>query len=54
VGLSSVRFGVGNARYDIAVYGDNLSDTRGPLDRPGGQYEIPYPRVVGLSFEAKL
>ena len=54
VGLASARFGVGNAHYDIAVFGDNLGDSRGPLDTTGGQYQIPYPREVGLSFEAKL
>jgi len=54
VGLASMRFGIGNPHYDVAVYGDNLTDSRGPLDTTGGQYQIPYPRVVGLSFEAKL
>jgi outer membrane receptor protein involved in Fe transport len=54
VGLASTRFGISNKHYDFAVYGDNLTDSRGPLDTTGGQYQIPYPRVIGLSFEAKL
>ena len=54
VGLAGARIGVGNEHFDFAFFGDNLGDSRGPLDTTGGQYQIPYPRVVGLSLEAKL
>ena len=54
VGLTSLRIGISNSRFDFGVYGDNLSNARGPLDRPGGQNQIPYPRTVGISVEAKM
>jgi outer membrane receptor protein involved in Fe transport len=54
VGLAGARIGVGNQHFDFAFFGDNLGNSRGPLDTTGGQYQIPYPRVVGLSLEAKL
>ena len=50
----NAQIGVGNDRWEVAVYGTNLSDEVGPLARPGGQEVIPFPRTFGLSLEMQL
>jgi outer membrane receptor protein involved in Fe transport len=54
VGQLSARIGVGDDRWEVALYGRNLTDEIGPLARPGGQEAIPFPLTVGLSLEMNL
>lgn len=51
-GVGYARASIGNDRWEAGVFSDNLGNTVGPLDRPGGQNQIVYPRTVGISFEA--
>ncbi|MDH7637339.1 TonB-dependent receptor [Sphingomonas oryzagri] len=54
IGLGAARAGVGNDSFDLAVFSENIGNTRGPLSVPGGQYQIPFPRTIGLAFEYKF
>lgn len=51
VGLGAARAGVGNESFDLAVFSENIGNTKGPLSVPGGQYQIPFPRTIGVAFE---
>ena len=48
------RIGIGNDRWEVALFGRNLTDETGPLAKPGGQNAIPFPRTIGLSAERSL
>lgn len=51
VGMLSARIGVGKERWEVALWGRNLTDEIGPWARPGGQEAIPFPRTIGLALE---
>jgi outer membrane receptor protein involved in Fe transport len=51
VGMLSARVGVGTERWEVALWGRNLTDEIGPWARPGGQEAIPFPRTIGLALE---
>ncbi|MFA7439725.1 MAG: TonB-dependent receptor [Sphingomonadaceae bacterium] len=54
IGMGAARIGVGNDDYDLALFADNIGNTRGPLAVPGGQYQVPYPRTIGLALDVKF
>lgn len=54
IGMGAARAGIGNDSFDLAVFSENIGNTRGPLSVPGGQYQIPFPRTIGVSFEYKF
>lgn len=50
-GLGAARVGIGNDSFDLAVFSENIGDSKRPISVPGGQYQIPFPRTIGVSFE---
>ncbi len=50
----NAQVGVGNDRWEVALFGNNLTDEVGPLARPGGQEAIPFPRTIGLALEFSM
>lgn len=50
-GLSSVQASVGKEAWEVGLFVNNLTNTDGPLSRPGGQFQIPYPRTFGISLD---
>lgn len=53
-GVGYARASVGNDRWEIGVFCDNLANAIGPLNRPGGQNQIIHPRTFGLSLETRF
>jgi len=52
--LGSMRLSVGNQRYEVELFSDNFTDEPGPISVPGGQHIVPYPRTIGLGFQARF
>jgi iron complex outermembrane recepter protein len=52
--LGYMRLSVGNERYEIELFSDNITDEPGPISVPGGQHVVPYPRTIGLGFQARF
>ena len=53
--LYGASIGVRKDAYEVALYGDNLADERGPTAANGPTLLAgPYPRTVGLKLRARL
>ena len=53
-GIGYARASIGTDRWEAGIFSDNLGNTVGPLNRPGGQNQIVYPRTIGISIEGKF
>lgn len=53
-GIGYARASIGTDRWEAGIFTDNIGNTVGPLNKPGGQNQIVYPRTVGLSIEGKF
>lgn len=54
VDLLAFRIGVGNGRFDAALFVENATNTVGPMSKNGDRFVVPYPRQFGISIEAKF
>lgn len=52
--LGYLRLSVGNDRYELELFADNVTDEPGPISVPGGQNVVPYPRTIGLGLQARF
>jgi len=53
-GIGYVRASIGTDKWEAGIFSDNVGNTVGPLNRPGGQNQIVYPRTIGISLEGKF
>lgn len=53
-GVGYARAAVTNGTWEVGVFCDNLTNAIGPIDKPGGQNHIIYPRTFGISLETKF
>ncbi len=53
-GIGYARASIGTDRWEAGIYTDNIGNTVGPLNRPGGQNQIVYPRTIGISLEGRF
>lgn len=53
-GIGYARASIGTDRWEAGIFTDNIGNTVGPLNKPGGQNQIVYPRTIGLSIEGKF
>jgi len=53
-GIGYARASIGTDRWEAGIFTDNIGNTVGPLNRPGGQNQIVYPRTIGISLEGRF
>lgn len=53
-GIGYIRASIGTDKWEAGIFSDNVGNTVGPLNRPGGQNQIVYPRTFGISLEGKF
>lgn len=53
-GVGYARASVGNGTWEAGVFCDNVTNAVGPIDKPGGQNHIIYPRTFGVSLENRF
>ncbi len=53
-GVGYARASVGNDKWEVGVFCDNIANAVGPINKPGGQNHIIYPRTFGVSLESRF
>jgi outer membrane receptor protein involved in Fe transport len=53
-GFGSARVGVAKDDLEISLFSNNIGNSGRPISRPGGQFQVPYPRTIGISMEKRF
>lgn len=52
--MMSTRLAFESNRYEFSIFADNLTDEGGPVNVPGGQNIVPFPRSYGIGFQVNM
>lgn len=53
-GFGSARMSLVRDDLELSIFAENVGNAQRPISKPGGQNQVPYPRIVGVSIDKKF